>query len=179
MVISHAAVHPCTMPADAALGAYASRGAYTDCYGVELTRVVTLAEYVEAFYTTAVFKLERWLIARLLSRPSSDAQIRRLAQGELNSFAAWSVEQRGHNQIVLAAGRTRSWLMVCPSDTGTKLYFGSAVVPRKSRSGRSAMGWGFSALLSFHRLYSWVLLSAARRRLCAKPGEGSERFSKG
>ena len=28
------------------------------------------AEYVEAFYTSAVFKLERWLIARLLSQGS-------------------------------------------------------------------------------------------------------------
>ena len=126
----------------------ASSGAYTDCYAVVVPRTVTQAEYVEAFYTTAVFKLERWLIARFLSRPSTDAQALQLARGSLSAFAAWSVEQRKPDQLVLAAGRTRSWLMAvalpAPGPTGTKLYFGSqsfrvgAVVP-------PARPWGGSS----------------------------------
>ena len=165
-------VHQCALPLDAALSAHASRGAYTDCYAVVLPRVVTQAEYVEAFYTTAVFKVERWLIARFLSRPSTDSQARQLAQGSLSNFAAWSVEQQQPNQLVLAAGRTRSWLMASANpgsgSPSTKLYFGSAVVPRRSGgTGESAMGWQFRAMLGFHKLYSRVLLSAASRRLCA------------
>ena len=96
-------VHQCAFPLDAALGAYASQGAYADCYAVVLPRVVTQAEYVEAFYTTAVFKVERWLIATFLSRPSTDSQARQLAQGGLSTFAAWSVEQQQPDQLVLAA----------------------------------------------------------------------------
>ena len=146
-----ALVHRCTLPPEAALGAYASNGAYTDCYAVVLPRIVSQAEYVEAFYTTAVFKVERWLIARFLSRPSTDAQARQLAQGSLSSFAAWSVEQRKSNELVLAAGRTRSWLMASTlQEAGlpsTMLYFGSAIVPRRrGGTGRSAMGWQFRAL---------------------------------
>jgi hypothetical protein len=163
-------VQRCALPVGAALGAYVREGVYTDCYAVVLPRVVTQAEYVQAFYTTAVFKVERWLIARFLSRPSTDSQARQLAQGAVNSFAAWSVERREPNQLVLAAGRTRSWLMAS-ADPGsgapsTKLYFGSAVVPRRGGgSGQSAMSWQFRALLGFHKLYSRVLLSAASRRL--------------
>src|SRR5262249_6828333 len=165
-----ASVHQCALPADAALGAYARIGAYTDCYAVVLPRVISQAEYLEAFYTSAVFKVERWLIARFMSCPSSDAQAQQLAQGSLSSFAAWSVEQHKPNQLVLAAGRTRSWLMVAASQEaglpGTKLYFGSAIVPRRGGdAGRSAMGWQFRALLGFHKLYSRVLLSAASRKL--------------
>ena len=161
----------CDVPADAALSAYARRGAYTDCYAVVLPRVITQAEYVEAFYTTAVFKVERWLIARFLSRPSTDTQARQLAQGALSTFSAWSVEQQQPNQLVLAVGGTRSWLMASAdhesSPPSTKLYFGSAVMPRRGGgTGHAAMGWRFRALLGFHKLYSRVLLGAAGRRLC-------------
>jgi hypothetical protein len=165
-----ASVSPCPLPREAALAAYAGSGAYTDCYRVVLPHIVTQAEYVEAFYTSAVFKVERWLIARFLSRPSTDAQARLLAQGRLGSFAAWSVERREPDQLLLAAGRTRSWLMACPSHESaspiTTLYFGSAVVPRRSAGSTSTgMGWQFRALLGFHKLYSRVLLGAASRRL--------------
>ena len=48
----------------------------------------------------------------------------------------------------------------------TCLYFGSAVVPSIDRaSGKARMGFVFKALLGFHRIYSRVLLHAARSRL--------------
>src|SRR4051812_28810807 len=93
------------------------------------------AEFVEAFYTTAVFKLERLLLRVFAARPSTDGQAGKLARGELSSFAAWSVEGRAPDQLLLSdfSGRTRSWLMVSASDEPglacTRLYFGSAVVP--------------------------------------------------
>jgi hypothetical protein len=165
------AIQLCPLPAGALLERYAQNGAYTDCYTVELPLLVTQGEFVEAFYTSSVFKVERWLLAKFLSRPSTDAEARHLATGGLSRFAVWSVEERGPNQILLAAGRTRSWLMVSPgqrSGAGTRLYFGSAVVTNRAGvSGARRMGRRFRALLGFHKLYSRVLLASARRKLAA------------
>lgn len=84
-----------------------------------------------------------------------------LAQGEVRRFSAWHVEARREDQAVLAAGRTRSWLMVTPSGQFTTLFFGSAIVPRR----RGGLGWQFNFLLTFHKVYSRILLRAAARSL--------------
>ena len=171
-----AGIQPCELPADAFLRKYLHEGAYADCYVTEVARFVSHAEYVEAFYTTAVFKVERLLLAWFVSKPSTDLQVQELASGKVSSFAAWSVEARSPDQVLLSdfQGRTRTWLMRAPAATGaaasTRLYFGSAVVPiANARSGEARMGIAFSALLGFHKLYSRVLLHAAVSRL--------ERFS--
>ncbi len=165
----------CDLPADALLLSYREAGAYTDCYAADFAGPVSQADYVEAFYTTWVFKLERFLLAWFVSRPSTDQQASALASGEANSFAAWDVEGRTANQLLMCDlnGRTRSWLMsVTPAHVGTdgtRLYFGSAVVPTlDAKSGRKTMGWIFRALLGFHKLYSRVLLRAAVSRLHGK-----------
>lgn len=162
------AVVACPLPADALLRRAADAGAYTDCYAVDMPQAVSHAEYVEAFYTTWVFKLERLILRLLVSRPSTDAEARQLARGERDEFAAWSVEACAPDQLLLAdfVGRTKSWLMVAPCPGGTRLYFGSAVVPvRNRKTGASSLGIVHSALLGFHKLYSRVLLRAARSRL--------------
>ena len=102
--------------------------------------MVSQQEYVEAFYTGAVFKLERLLLAWFVSRPSSDAQAKALASGVLNTYAAWRVEARSTNELLMCdvSGRT---------------------------SGQARMGFRFKALLGFHKLYSRILLYAARSRL--------------
>ncbi|MGH8482587.1 MAG: hypothetical protein ACRES8_09000 [Nevskiaceae bacterium] len=145
--------------------AYARDGHYTDCWATEIPAAVSHARYVEAFYTTWVFRLERWILAWAIARPSTDEQARQLAAGTLDRFAAWRVEGRADNQLLMRdefTRRTRSWLMVEPlAAGGTRLYFGSAVV----RKADGRMGGNFSALLGFHRLYSRLLLHAARRRL--------------
>ena len=153
-----------SLPAGALLERYSASGAYTDCYVATLPGQVALAEFMAAFYTTPIFKLERWLLARFLRYPSTDHEVQLLAQGQLTRFAAWHVESRESNQAILAAGRTRSWLMASqlPARPGaTSLYFGSAVVQRR----RGGLGWQFSALLGFHKLYSRALLAATVRRL--------------
>ena len=111
-------------------------------------------------------------MAWFVSRPSSDAEAKRLAAGELDSFAAWSVEARSVNQLLMCdfQGRTRSWLMVAPVQGGgpaaTRLYFGSAVVPTVNKAtGHADLGATYRALLGFHKVYSRVLLSAASSRL--------------
>lgn len=163
------AIQPCDLPESALLHKYRESGAYTDCYATEVAWPVAQAEYVEAFYTTAVFKVERQLLKWFAFRPSTDTEAKQLAAGALTTFAAWSVEGQAADQLLLCdfAGRTRSWLMAVPiEDGGTRLYFGSAVVPVVSaRSGKATLGFAFGALLGFHKLYSRVLLHAARSRL--------------
>lgn len=164
-------VRPHPLPVDSLLQRYACAGAYTDCYATEASHSVTHGAFVAAFYTTAVFKLERLILRYLASRPSTDAQARQLSRGEVSCFAAWSVEARSPNELLLCdfTGRTRSWLMVVPSSATTRLLFGSAVVPARSNNGHRRMGVGFNALLGFHKIYSQVLLAAARRRLSSTP----------
>jgi hypothetical protein len=165
-------IQACALPDQALLSRYKQSGAYTDCYAAEIGRPVSQPEFVEAFYTGAMFKLERLLLAWFISRPSTDAQARGLSRGELADFAAWRVEARSDNQLLMCdiGGRTRSWLMTVQMATGGScLYFGSAVVPKIDKvSGQARMGFVFSALLGFHKIYSRVLLHAARARLARK-----------
>jgi len=169
----------CELPPQALLRRYGVEGGYTDCYCADIARPVTQAEYIEAFYTSAVFKAER-LVLCLLRRASTDAQARELATGQRSHFAAWSVESRREDQLLLCdfLGGTRSWLMTEPQridgHLATRLYFGSAVVPRvRDRGGSPAIGLGYRVLMGFHKLYSVILLRAALRRL--RPGDGSTR----
>ncbi|MCQ3938418.1 MAG: hypothetical protein DPW18_15420 [Chloroflexi bacterium] len=142
-------------------------GAYTDSYCADLPIQISFPEYLFAFYTTPLFKLER-LILLLVRKPSTDAQAGELANGVRDTFAAWTVEARAENQILMCdfAGSTRSWLMVVPMEKSTRLYFGSVVVPQRvSKDGKSSLGFIFSTLLGFHKIYSVLLLASARSRL--------------
>ena len=167
-------IHQCELPHGAFLEKYQSRGAYADCYVTQVARPVSHAEYVQAFYTTPLFKLERLLLAWLVSKTSTDIEASQLASGTLDSFAAWSVEERREDQLLMCdfQGRTRSWLMVAPvegeNSGGTRLYFGSAVVPaRAARAGARTpdLGLTFRLLLGFHKLYSRALLFSTKSRL--------------
>lgn len=156
---------PVELPAYALLANYRASGAYTDCYAVRVAGEVSLAEFIEAFYTTRLFKLERWILSSLLNRPSTDEDAAQLATGMRDRFAAWKVEARSESEILLDAGQTRSWLCVARSNgelESTQLCFGSAVLPLGAGKG---FGWWFHALLGFHRVYSRLLLSAAARRV--------------
>ena len=160
------------LPQTALLNKYKRQGAYTDCYFIDVPRAVSQAEYVEAFYTTGVFRIERTILALFASKPSTDLQVKQLANGETKDFAAWSVEDRAPNQLLLCdfLGRTRSWLMSVVDESGdsskTRLYFGSAVVPNVDPvSGRVSLGFGFHALMGFHRLYSRILMQSAHSQL--------------
>lgn len=163
-------IQPMPLPPNALLADYAARGAFTDCYAAQVARTVSLAEYVEIFYTGRLFKAERWLLGVFLSAHSTDAEARELALGRRDAFAAWRVEARTSDQVLMCdlAGRTRSWLMVSAANgrSGTQLVFGSAVVPRVDpATGRASMGLAFRLLLGFHAAYSRALLGSARTRL--------------
>lgn len=165
-------IKPCSLPDEALLNTYQKGGSYTDCYCTEMPHTVTHSQFVKAFYTTSVFRLERLILKWAVSKPSSDAQVVLLADGEIDTFAAWNVEERDKNQLLLCdyLQRTRSWLMVkhVEGDNGmtTRLYFGSAVVPKTNiKTGNSSFGFIFHALSWFHKMYSVTLLFSAKVRL--------------
>ncbi len=156
-------VAACELPTTALLAAYQREGVYTDCFAVTVAGHVDFTNYVEAFYTTPLFKIERWLLG-LFGYATSDQDARRLALGEVSRFSVWQVEARQPDQIMLndKSGNTRSWFMIETKRGETTLYSGSAVVPAE---GRSRIGIGYRALTGFHCLYSRALLDAAANRL--------------
>jgi hypothetical protein len=165
------------VPTNAMLKTYSGNGAYVDCYVTEISGQVSFGEYIIAFYTTPLFRLERFILTWVVSKPSTDKQVRQLADGEVEQFAAWRVENRSENEILMCdfVGRTRSWLMTVPintaSGTRTQLYFGSAVVPKlNSRTGKQSLGFRYQALLRFHKVYSVLLLYSAKLRLQQRIG---------
>ena len=159
-----------SVPEHSFLASCKDSGAFTDCYTITVPENLGLAEFIEAFYTTRLFKTERWLLAKILACPSSDNQVRDLAYSAANDFSAWRVEQRSDREILLAFGQTRSWLYVEPlSETlkngetpATRLYFGSAVFPARTSGKFSFL---FHALGGFHHIYSRCLLAAAAKRI--------------
>ncbi|WP_462172004.1 hypothetical protein [Pseudoalteromonas xiamenensis] len=153
------------VPTTSLLGAYKQKRAFTDCYSMSVSIPVTLPQFIEAFYTTRLFKLERWLLAKALNIRSSDEQVSLLAQSSSTKFSAWQVESRSSSEILLAAWQTRSWLCVKPLDDttlSTTLYFGSAVISTRPDG---KFGLAFHMFGGFHRQYSKLLLSAAVKRV--------------
>ena len=137
-----------------------SRGpdCYRDAFRLEMPRRVALADYIAAFYGSAAFTPERWVLG-LIGRGAVRADIPALAEGRTDRFAAWSVESRGESEILLRdfRDRTCSWLMAEPSGNGTRLWFGSGV-----RGGDKPL---VRALVPLHRWYSRRLLAGAAREL--------------
>ena len=155
------------LPQSSPLVPYRERRAYTDAYSLDMPFAVSLADYLAAFYTTPLFKLER-LVLTCIGKPSSDAGAHALAYDESRRFAAWTVEARTDNQIVMCdfMSKTRSWLMCEPIEGGTRLWFGSAIVPKRiTAGGRVDLGLFFHLLLPFHRVYSVALLASAAGRV--------------
>ncbi|MET3838857.1 hypothetical protein ABIE49_000935 [Bradyrhizobium sp. OAE829] len=169
------AIRPCPLPADALLARYAGAGAYTDCYALDVAGAVSHAAYVEAFYTGRMFKIERFLLGLLLSKPSTDIEVKQLAIGKIDHFSGWRVEDRSANQVLLRdliSGKTRSWLMVAPQAEGTtratRLFFGSAVLADRSKQ-RGSDAWAqcsrrYSGFTSSTREFCWTVRVHASRR---------------
>jgi len=145
---------------------------YQDCFRVCLSRNVTLEQFVFAFYTSWLFKVERGLLRLFLRISSSDSDAVALTQGTRSTFAAWYVGMRTPTELLMCDRyeQTRSWFRVEPlPEGGSELYFGTAVAGR-SRGGVLSMSPMFRALLGFHVIYSRLLLHAARRSLLRHNG---------
>lgn len=162
----------CDLPKNSLLSEYRSNGVYTDCYTALVDKKISQIEYIRAFYTTVPFRVERTILKWAISKPSTDEDVRLLAEGKVETFAAWNVEARRDDQILLSdfRGQTRSWLMSKSSSSNggdsTRLYFGSAVVPIRAKQTEERRKRNvYSILLQFHKLYSQILLSSAKSRL--------------
>jgi len=144
------------LPAAALLQRYAQDPkCYTDCLTKDVSGQVDLATFVTAFYTTRLFKAERFILG-LFGRPGTDGTAADVAQGHTASFAAWTVEARDGQQLLMCdmGGKTRSWFMVAPEGAGTRLYFGSAVVNKDH--------WLAKGLMPFHQWYARALMRAVK-----------------
>lgn len=121
------------LPEDSYLHEFAARRAHTDGFYCDLSGTIPLSDFIGAFYTSWLFQLERQILAAIIARPSSDQEALALARGEREKFAAWSVEMRCHNQIIMLdyKSKTRSWLMCEPRGSSTRLYFGTIIEPSK------------------------------------------------
>jgi hypothetical protein len=166
-------VEVCPLPDGALLVRYRDMpGAYTDCFTVAVGREVSARDYIEAFYTTWLFKCERFVLM-FIGKGCNDADVRALAAGASDGFAAWTVEGRAESQLLVCdfAKLTRSWLMAGArrdGASGTQLYFGTAVVPTaRDRDGNPRPTFGFRVLTPVHRVYARALLRAAARRITA------------
>jgi len=167
-----------TVPSDSLLKTYRGGrhperwGTYADCFAVTIDRQVDLTDFVFAFYTSPVFRIEGFILRLLLGASSGKADARAVADGTSETFSAWYVGQRTVTQLLMCDRyeRTRSWFCVAPAaGGGTRLHFGSAVAAKRDkRTGAPARGGEFHFLLWFHILYSRVLLRAARLNLRAQ-----------
>jgi hypothetical protein len=161
------------LPANALLSVYRDNSDYLDCFTIDTKGRVSLAEYILAFYTSAMFKPERAILTFVLGKKSTDQDAHDLAFSICDQFSAWHVEQRNENQIIMCdfQKRSRSWLMVMPVgegkySQGTRLFFGTVIMPvEKTKTGRMIARLMVRALIWFHRLYARVLLYGAIRNL--------------
>ncbi len=160
------------IPSDVLPAKYVDEGAFVDCYYIEIPKDVSLAQYIEAFYTSSLFKVERGILSLVASKSAVDSDAVELSLGESERYSIWTVENRASNQILLCdfTKNTRSWLMVESLKTSdivtTRLFFGSVVIPKKiSANGDSSFGVLFHSLSWFHQIYSKALLNAAYKKL--------------
>lgn len=144
---------------------------YTDCFVTDIPQPVSINDFIVAFFTTPVFRLERAILSLTKSAPSTDQDIKDLAAGKSERLATWRIEEKQDNQLLLTVtgGQVRTWLMTephTPEHGHTRLFFGSAVIPKEVQSdGKSEMGFLFRALLGFHKIYSRILLWSAKRQI--------------
>jgi len=77
-------------------------GHYTDAFRVRVAGDVDLAALIGAFYRTPLFRAERFVLRIAARAPSTDAELDALASGAAERFAAWSVEARRDDEILLS-----------------------------------------------------------------------------
>ncbi|MEY3136794.1 MAG: hypothetical protein RL580_526, partial [Pseudomonadota bacterium] len=72
-------VNEIPVPADTLLHQLRQAGYFTDCFTTVVPRAVTLPQFVEAFFTTPLFKAERLVLRLLLRQRTTDRQAYELA----------------------------------------------------------------------------------------------------
>ncbi|MEM9969681.1 MAG: hypothetical protein AAF762_01095 [Pseudomonadota bacterium] len=146
------------VPAASLISPYVDGSNFVDAYFVARPGVA-LPNYVDRFFTTPIFRLERSILRLTGGVPSEDQQVAALASGTGEVMASWRVEARSDDELLLVVPGTpiRTWLAV--DDRG--IWFGSVIVAGPDGN----IPFMIRALIPFHALYSRVLLWAAARRM--------------
>jgi len=155
------------IPDDALIGAYQNKPkTRIDCYRIFINEPVNLEEFIGRFYRGHLFRIERFLIGKIVGHPSSEAQLADLLSGTSTTFSAWTQSARNENQLIMCdyQDRTCSWFMIEPQDSGTNLYFGTIL---KLTNYFNRLEWLskpiFTLCLPAHGIYSRLLLGAAAK----------------
>ncbi|NRB30287.1 MAG: hypothetical protein HRU27_06805 [Rhizobiaceae bacterium] len=149
-------------------------GGYSDCYYIDIQKDVALSDYILAFFSTPIFRMERLILNLVPSGRSNEQCVLDLAAGTGDKIAGWKTEKRDDSQLLLAVGDgpIRTWLMVQGSpysETTTRLYFGSAVLPTgMTKEGHPKLAIVFRLFAGLHIFYSRLLLWWAARDLGRK-----------
>lgn len=153
-------------------------GGYVDCFYADVGGRVTLSDYIEAFFSTPVFRAERLMLNLTANGRSNRQSASELASGSSDKMAIWTTQARDDAQILMIAGNgpVFTWLMVEEAQTdafSSRLYFGSAVLPTATgKDGTPKMAAGFRVFLGLHIFYSRLLLWWAARDLDRKVSRG-------
>ena len=140
---------------------------YRDAFRASVAGEVSLGELVTAFFSSRAFLAERMAL-HLIGRGADHADIAALAAGRTERFAAWQMEAREENELLMHdfLDQTCCWLAVShgaggplpePRPGTTDIWFGTAV--------REFEGPIVSRLRGAHRWYARKLLGAAARGL--------------
>ena len=78
-----------------------------------------MSDFIEAFYKTPLFRLERVVLSLAPKGRMLDADVTALSKGLTDRISIWEVETRHDAQIFLSAGGAKPWLMVQPIGDGT------------------------------------------------------------
>lgn len=150
-ILDMAKIESISVPEGSLLAEFGPPNAYRDCFTCDMPGSVSLEQFVERFYCSAAFRPER-VVLGLIGRGASNGDARAVAQGDVESFAAWNVVSRRDDEVLLQdfRGATASWFSVRSIGTSTQLLFGSWV----GEPDRGVV----RALMPFHRWYSRVLL---------------------
>jgi hypothetical protein len=82
---------------------YRDDGVFADAYCAEVAGTVTLPALLQSFYGSRLFRLERWVLQHLAKRPSTDDDVRALAEDRAaRTSSCWPTTAAAH-------GRGRWW----------------------------------------------------------------------
>lgn len=160
------------LPPESLLARLRGPECYRDAFRASLPGEVSLGELVTAFFSSRVFLTERMAL-HLIGRGAGQAEIAALAAGETQRFAAWEMEAREENQLLMHdfLDQTCCWLAVStrgpdgalcgplpvPEVGRTFIWFGTGV--------REVGGPIMRHLQGAHRFYARQLLAGAARGL--------------
>ena len=95
-------IQPCEVPRGLPPQPLPGGAGFADCYVTEVPGAISQAAFIEAFYTSPLFKVERTILKYFVAKPATDADARQLAEGVATRFSAWNVEGQSRSELLLS-----------------------------------------------------------------------------